>query len=79
MRNLTITVPEHVARWAKVWAARHDTSLSRLLGDLLVQLMEQEEGYDPARRQYLSRKPTALKKSGHYPRREDLHDRSGLR
>lgn len=79
MKNLTITVPEHVARWAKVWAARHDTSVSRFLGDLLVQMMEQEEGYDPARTRYLSRKPGVLKKQGRYPRREDLHDRPGLR
>jgi plasmid stability protein len=26
MKNVTINLDEEVARWARVWAARHDTS-----------------------------------------------------
>jgi plasmid stability protein len=79
MRNLTITVDEEVIRWAKIWAATHDTSVSRLVGELLRQRMVEEEGYDVAKNQYLSLRPVELKKGGPYPSRETLHDRNGLR
>jgi len=32
MRNVTVTMEEDVAKWARVWAAEHDTSVSRMLG-----------------------------------------------
>ena len=76
MRNVTITLPEEVARWARVWAAKHDTSVSRMLGDLLRQHMEQEQRFDAARRSFYSRGPGKLKRGrARYPRREDLHER----
>ena len=79
LRNLTITVEEAVARWARVWAARHHTSVSRLVGEMLKERMREDEGYDVAMREYLSVKPASLKKAGKYPRREELHDRHSLR
>ncbi|MBI4472321.1 MAG: hypothetical protein HY646_06610 [Acidobacteria bacterium] len=72
---MTITVEEEVLRWAKVWAARHDSSVSRLVGDLLRQKMLDEEGYEAAMARYLSQPPRVLKKSGRYPRREEVHAR----
>jgi hypothetical protein len=79
MRNLTISVEEEVARWARIWAAEHDTSVSKLLGEMLRRRMLEEEGYEAAKNRYLSLKPTALKRSGRYPSREELHDRDRLR
>ncbi len=79
MRNLTITVEEEVVRWAKVWAARHDTSVSRLVGELLKERMLRERGYETAMHRYFSGEPAPLKKKGGYPRREELHDRKSLR
>ena len=79
MKNLTITVDDEVARWARVWAAERNTSVSRLVGELLRERMLEERGYEAAKSQYLSQKPVVLKKSGHYPSREDLHDRTRLR
>ena len=35
LRNVTVTLEEDVAHWARVEAARRDTSVSRLLGALL--------------------------------------------
>jgi hypothetical protein len=76
MRNVTITVPENVAQWAKIWAARHNSSVSRLVGELLTARMNEETAYNAAMKRYLSKKPVALqqRKSG-YPNREDLYDR----
>ncbi len=79
MRNLTIIVDDEVARWARVWAAEHGTSVSRLVGELLRERMLAEIGYEAAKRQFLSAKPVVLKRSGRYPAREALHDRGGIR
>lgn len=76
MKNVTITVDEKVARWARVWAAEHDTSLSSIVGDLLRERMEAERGYGAAMRRALAHEPGLLKEPGErYPTRESLHDR----
>jgi hypothetical protein len=80
MKNVTITLTEEVAHWARIRAAELDTSVSRLLGDMLRDLMRREQVYQSAMQQYLSRKPRVLSESRRqYPRRDQLHDRSGLR
>ena len=74
MKNFTITVEERVARWARIWAARHGGSVSPLVGELLKEKMEQ--GYRAAMKRDLAREPTPLKPAGKpYPAREGLHDR----
>ncbi len=35
LRNVTVTLEEDVAQWARIEAARRDTSVSRLLGAIL--------------------------------------------
>ncbi len=80
MRNITITVEEDVARWARVWAAREDTSVSRLVGQLLKERMLRERGYESAMKQYCASSAKPLKKSeGAYPAREEIHERSHVR
>jgi hypothetical protein len=78
LRNVTITLEEKVALWARVEAARQDTSVSRLLGDILKERMKQNDGYEAAMRRALARKPF-LKSDGKYPSREEIHDRARLR
>lgn len=75
MKNVTITLDEEVARWAKVWAAQHDTSVSRMLGEMLRERMAGERAYETAMKRYLRREVTALKGPGRYPSREQLHER----
>ena len=50
MKNVTITLEEDVARWARIRAAELNTSMSRLLGEMLRQMMQEEEGYHAAMR-----------------------------
>lgn len=79
-RNVTITLDEETARWARIEAARRDMSVSKLVGELLREHMVGEQSYEDAMRAYLSAPPRRLKKrSGRYPKREELHDRAGLR
>jgi len=80
MKNVTITLDEEVARWARVRAAQAETSVSRLVGDMLRDLMVSEEGYRSAREQFFSVEPRRLREPGTpLPTREELHDRAGLR
>ncbi len=78
LRNITITLEEDVARWARIEAARQDKSVSRLLAGLLQERMTQTERYERAMRRALARKPF-LKTDGHYLSREEAHARSDLR
>jgi hypothetical protein len=80
MKNITITLDERAASWARKEAAREDQSLSRFIGDLLESTMRESRGYKRAMRQYLSREPVPLKRGrARYPSRDELHDRSRLR
>ena len=45
MRNVTITLDEEVARWARIRAAESDTSVSRLVGDMLRKKMMEDKSY----------------------------------
>ena len=78
LRNVTVTLEEDVAQWARIEAARRDTSVSRLLGELLKERMSAQAGYERAMRRALSRKPF-LRSNGRYLSREEAHDRAGLR
>jgi hypothetical protein len=78
LRNVTITLEESVARWARIEAARRDISVSRLLSGLLREHMLQDDAYEAAMERALARKPF-LKTGGRYMSREEVHDRPGLR
>ena len=78
LRNLTITVEDEVARWARLRAAHENKSVSRLVGEMLRAHMQEDEGYLTAMNDYLSR-PPFLRGRATLPRREELHDRPRLR
>ena len=78
LKNVTVTLEKDVARWARMEAARRETSVSRMLGEILKQRMLEEAGYDSAMRRALARKPF-LKGKRHYLSREETHERSGVR
>jgi len=78
LRNVTITLEENVARWARLEAARLDTSVSRLLGRILEERMVQQDEYRRAMRRALGRKPF-LNTDGSYLSRDEIHDRGHLR
>lgn len=76
MKNITITLEEEVARWARVHAARMDTSVSRMLGEILKEKMEQESSYNRAMEGFFAREPRPLTNPGdRMPSRDELHDR----
>lgn len=75
-RNVTITLDEETARWARIEAARRDTSVSRLVGELLREHARHERTYEEAMAGYLRAPVRRLKKEGAYPSREEVHRRA---
>lgn len=80
MKNITVTLDDRVAEWSRVWAARHQTSVSRMLGELLAEKMKQEERYAEAMAGFLAARPAKLNEAGGrrgrpYPSRASLHER----
>jgi len=78
LRNVTVTLEQDVARWARLEAARQDTSVSRLLGGMLRQRMMESDNYEKAMRRALSGKPI-FTSDGRKMTREEMHERSRLR
>lgn len=76
-RNMTITVEDEVARWARVKAAEKDTSVSQLVGDMLKEEMQREGAYAAAMREMFAIvKPVKFEKpGGRFPTRDELYDR----
>lgn len=80
MKNVTITLEEEVAHWARIRAAERNTSVSRLVGEMLREKMAGDQAYEAAMTAYLSRKLAILSdRRRPYPSRDALHDRTGLR
>ena len=80
LKNITITLDDEAAAWARVYAAGQNKSLSRFLGELLERTMRESREYDDAMRQYLSKRPSHLNGEGvSYPGREELHERTHVR
>ena len=48
LRNVTLTLEESVARWARVEAARQDLSVSRFLANILIERMKENDEYEAA-------------------------------
>ncbi|MCX7160398.1 MAG: hypothetical protein NT176_15030 [Proteobacteria bacterium] len=80
MKNVTITLDEETAVWARVYAAKNNVSLSRYLGELLHERMSESREYEESMRSFLAQKPVRLKKPGEsYLTRDEAHDRTRLR
>jgi plasmid stability protein len=80
MKNITITLDEKTAAWVRVYAAKHNTSVSRLVSEILQQRMGELHEYDQAMRRFLAKAPVKLNRAGkRYSGRAELHDRTRLR
>ena len=54
MKNVTITVEDSALEWARIEAAKRNTSVSRLVGEMLVEKMQREDAYARAEREWLA-------------------------
>ena len=80
MKNVTITLDEGTAAWARVHAAEQNMSLSRFVGEVLRERMRWSREYEEAYRAWREEKPFDLKGPWKpYPKREELYDRPVFR
>lgn len=80
LKNVTVTLDPETARWARVEAAKQETSVSRFLGEILRREMEGGQAYEQAMDRFLSQAPGIHRRDrGPLPSREEIHDRPGLR
>ncbi|MDT8450999.1 MAG: hypothetical protein RQ847_12595 [Wenzhouxiangellaceae bacterium] len=76
MKNITVTMDEETARWARIEAARRGISVSRMLGEILENQMFADTNYETASNRYRARTARLLKAAGQrYPDRDALHER----
>lgn len=76
MRNVTVSLDEETARWARIEAACHDMSMSRFVGQVLRERMTSSEEFERARQSYLNRGPAPLGSGdGSLPGRDEIHRR----
>ena len=74
MKNVTVTMEDDVADWARMEAARRNSSVSRLIGELLAEKMRHDDVYERAMREELEFKSIGTSE-GRYLTREELNDR----
>lgn len=80
MKNLTITLDEQAAAWARVQAAQENMSLSRFVGEMIHKQMRHSREYEEAMRAAMAQKPLGLKGPWKpYPTREELYAERLLR
>ena len=75
LRNVTVTLPEEVARWAKVRAAEQNMSLSRLIAALLESEMRQSGAYKKAYKRWKALDNVAGIDAERRLSREQAHER----
>lgn len=79
MKNVTITMDDEVARWARMAAAEREMSLSRFVGELLRERMKQNRAYEQAMHEFLAMTPTGDSRGQPLPTRDEIHDRAAFR
>jgi predicted transcriptional regulator len=80
MKNITISMPDDLARKVRVLAAKADTSMSQYLCQLAAEKTAADDAYAAAMERFLSRSRGGLNLAGQkLPTREEIHDRDALR
>ncbi|MBN8999817.1 MAG: CopG family transcriptional regulator [Rhizobiales bacterium] len=75
MKNVTITLDEKVAHWARVEAAKAGKSLSRWLGDRLAHSMSEQAADADALERFLTG-PGYPGVAENLPTKDEIHDRT---
>jgi hypothetical protein len=75
-QNVTLSIEKEIIKKGKVVAARRDTSISKMLADLLKGMVENDERYEAAKRSALQALKKEIRLGGKITwKREDLYER----
>ena len=73
MKNVTVTMEDSVAEWARLEAARRNTSVSRLIGEMLAEKMRHDDAYERAMNEWLQRPALFASNGTAYPTQEQVY------
>jgi plasmid stability protein len=81
VKNLTVSVPDHVYRQARIKAAERDTSVSALVREFLTSLGEEDESAFERRKRLQDEVLASIGsfRAGDRLTRDRVHDRDALR
>ena len=74
-RNITIKISEEAVLWARRKAAEEDTSVSRLVGEMIERQMRLSDEYWRAFEHWKSNQPVAERGAAERMSREEVHER----
>lgn len=75
-QNITLSIDKELIRKGKIIAAQKDTSVSKMLGDLLKEIIEEHDRYEASKRNALNILDKGLHLGGRVNwKREELHER----
>lgn len=73
MKNVTVSMEDSVADWARMEAARRNTSVSRLVGEMLAEKMRHDDAYERAMQEWLQRDVNFRSDGSRYPTRDETY------
>ena len=76
MKNVTVSMDEGVADWARIEAERRNTTVSRLIGEMLAEKMRHDDAYERAMNEWLNRDVRWRSDGTPYPTRDETNERS---
>ncbi len=73
MKNVTVTMEDSVADWARMEAARRNTSVSKLVGEMLAEKMRHDDAYERAMSEWMRHDLSFSSDGSPYPKREEIY------
>ena len=73
MKNVTITVDDTALEWVRVEAAKRNTRVSRLVGEMLTDKMQFDDAYARAQREWVADTSGFDSGGKAYPQRDARH------
>lgn len=73
VKNVTITVEESALEWARIEAAKRNTSVSRLVGEMLADKMRHDDAYERAMREWMADTSGFVSNGQPYLNREKIY------
>ena len=70
MKNVTITVEDVTLEWVRIEAAKRNTSVSRLVGEMLTDKMQFDDAYARALREWVADSSSFNSGGQSYPQRD---------
>jgi len=71
MKNVTITVEDAALEWARIEAAKRNSSVSRMVGEMISEKMLRDVAYETAMREALKFEPIVFE--GPYLTRDEIY------